>query len=274
MSKAKYCYSSNGFKNNSLEQTFKILSDLQYDGIEIAITTEHFPNLNLLSQVQLLNRLSKVYNLPITNLHVGEPFLLSKVAHYPSIISSDKQKRLKKIELIKDVTELANEIGCQNITITSGIIENNQDKKEAWEILLESIERSIELLYPHMQLLIEQEPEMLVATTNNLLQLIKDTNGRLKINLDIGHLQVTNENIPSSILALKNNLVNIHFEDIKNNLHQHLLPGEGDIDFDGFFKTLKEIDYLGLITADLYPFSKIALETARKTQQFLSKYKI
>ena len=98
------------------------MSDLQYDGIEIAITTEHFPNLNLLSQVQLLNRLSKVYNLPITNLHVGEPFLLSKVAHYPSIISSDKQKRLKKIELIKDVTELANEIGCQNITITSGII--------------------------------------------------------------------------------------------------------------------------------------------------------
>lgn len=274
MSKIKYCYSSNGFKKNTLEQTFKILSDLKFDGIEIAITEEHFPKLNLLNQAKLLKKLSNDFSLTITNIHVGEPFLLSKTPHYPSIISSEKSERLKKIELIKEAIELGNEINCQNITITSGIIEEKQNKKSAWPILLESIERSIELLYPNMQLLIEQEPEMLVGTTEDLLQLIQETNGRLKINLDIGHLQVNQENIPKSIHALKGNLVNIHIEDIKNNIHQHLLPGEGDIDFSAFFAEIRNVGYSGLITADLYPFSHQSEEAAKTTQKFINKFKI
>jgi protein FrlC len=274
MSSIKYCYSSNGFKKNTFEQTFKILSDLKYDGIEIAITEEHFPKLNLLKQTQLLNKLTAEFNLPITNIHVGEPFLLSKKPHFPSIISSEKSERLKKIDLIKESIEFANEINCQNITITSGVLEEGQNAKSAWHILLESIERSIELLYPKMQLLIEQEPEMLVGTTADLLQLIEDTKGRLKINLDIGHLQVNRENISKSIQLLKNSLVNIHFEDIKNNIHQHLLPGEGDIDFSAFFKEIKNISYSGHITADLYPFSHKSVEAAQFTQKFLNKFKI
>lgn len=273
MSKIKYCYSTNGFKNNTLEQTFTILSNLNFDGIEIAITKEHFPDLNLFQQSKLLKKLSKEFSLPITNIHVGEPFLLSKTAHYPSIISSEKSERIKKNELIKETIELANEINCQNVTITSGTIEKEQNKVEAWEILLESIERSIALLYPNMQLLIEQEPEMLVASTDDLLQLIRKTSGRIKINLDIGHLQVAQENIPSSIQALKKYLVNIHFEDIKNNLHQHLLPGDGDINFTAFFEELKKIGYAGLVTADLYPFCSKSEEAAQITQNFLNKYK-
>lgn len=273
MSKIKYCYSSNGFKNNTLEQTFKILSNLKFDGIEIAITKEHFPNLNLLRQSKLLKDLAKEFSLPITNIHVGEPFLLSNIAHFPSIISSEKSKRIQKIEFIKESIELANEVNCQNITITSGTKENDQNKMEAWELMLDSIERSIALLYPNMQLLIEQEPEMLVASTDDLLQLIRVTSGRLKINLDIGHLQVNQENIPSSIQLLKKNLVNIHFEDIKNNFHQHLLPGDGDINFTTFFEELKKIGYVGLVTADLYPFSNKSEEAALITQNFLHKFK-
>ena len=168
--------------------------------------------------------------------------------------------------------ELGNNIGCPNITITSGILENGQDRKSAWNILEDSIPRILDFLKPSMQLLLEQEPEMLVASTEDLLLLIEHTNQRLKINLDIGHLQVNQENISQSILLLKNELINIHWEDIKGTIHQHLLPGQGDIEFTPFFSTLKNMAYSGYLTADLYPFSHMAKDAATITKKFLSKF--
>lgn len=270
----KFCYSTNGFKNHSLDEAFQIISSLHYHGVEVAITIEHFPKLDLLKQTTALRSASQKYNLPITNLHAGEPFLLSSTAHYPSIISANKQERLKKIQFIKDVIELGSEIGCPNITITSGLLEKGQDRENTWLVLQESILRSLEMLYPKMQLLIEQEPEMFVATTEDLLLLIKETDHRLKINLDIGHLQVNQENIASSVRILKDDLVNIHFEDIKNNIHQHLLPGQGEIQFTPFFESLNEISYQGFLTADLYPFSHMAKNAATITRDFLKKFEI
>ena len=270
----KYCYSTNGFKKHSLDQAFEIISALGYDGVEVAITEEHFPQLNLLKQADILIKASQKYHLPVTNLHAGEPFLLSTTAHYPSVISTNKQERLQRLQFVKNVIELGNEIGCPNVTITSGLLENNQDRNVAWLNLSESIFRTMELLYPKMQLLLEQEPEMLISTTEDLLLLMKETEHRLKINLDIGHLQVNKENISKSVKTLKEDIINIHFEDIKNNLHQHLLPGQGEIDFKPFFNTLKEISYSGYLTADLYPFSHMAKEAASITKDFLTKFKI
>lgn len=270
----KYCYSTNGFKNHSIDKAFEAISSLGYHGVEVAITTEHFPQLDLLKQAKILINASEKYHLPITNLHTGEPFLLTKTAHFPSIISSNKTERLKKIEFIKNVIELGNEIGCPNITITSGLKEANKNQNDTWEILLESLSRILELLYPKMQLLIEQEPEMFVATTVDLLYLMEETDHRLKINLDIGHLQVNREIITESIQDLKLDLINIHFEDISNHIHQHLIPGQGEIDFRPVFKTLKEISYKGFFTADLYPFSHMAEESATITMDFLKKMEI
>lgn len=270
----KICYSTNGFKNHSLNNSFEIISALGFQGVEVAITTEHFPNLDLLNQAENLVKASKKHNIPITNLHAGEPFLLSKTAHYPSIITENKNERNKRIQFIKEVMELGNEIGCRNITITSGLLESTSNKENAWHILLESINRTIELLYPNMQLLIEQEPEMFVATTEDLSKLMVDSQHRLKINLDIGHLQVNGENISNSLKVLKDDLVNIHFEDIKNQIHQHLLPGQGEINFVPFFSTLKTIGYQGNLTADLYPFSHMAQEAATITRNFLKKFEL
>lgn len=268
----KICYSTNGFKNHSLIDTFKILKSIGYDGIEIALNHEHFSPSNYLSQSNEINKLSKGLNLPITNIHLGEPNILSNSPHYPSLITTNKIERQKKLELIKIAIELATQVDCKFITITSGLKTEVKNNSESFKLLVENISRAFEFLYPETTLLIEQEPEMFIATTDDLLKLLEATQNKIKINLDLGHLQVTGEDIPNSIKTLFNHISNIHFEDIIGQKHQHLLPGKGEMPFSKIFACLSQLNYKGYFTADLYPFSHMAEDAAKQAYEFTKSF--
>ncbi len=51
---------------------------------------------------------------------------------------------------------------------------------------------------------------------------------------------------------LASRIFHIHLEDISCRKHYHLIPGEGDIDFEEIFRALAGIDYEGFVTVELY----------------------
>jgi sugar phosphate isomerase/epimerase len=54
---------------------------------------------------------------------------------------------------------------------------------------------------------------------------------------------------------LAKHIRHVHLEDIASSrVHQHLLPGEGAIDFPPVIKALKSGGYNGWITIELYPY--------------------
>lgn len=65
---------------------------------------------------------------------------------------------------------------------------------------------------------------------------------------------------------------NIHFSDFKNGI-QHLPPGEGDTDFDAFFKVLKKVLYHGYLTLELMPkwYKKDGKEVVRDAKRFVEE---
>ncbi|PCJ56165.1 MAG: hypothetical protein COA79_19710 [Planctomycetota bacterium] len=266
------CYSTNGLKNHDLTTAFSLIKQNGFDGIELAITNEHFSDFNFVGQIDHLNQIIQKTSANITNIHTGEPHLLSSTQHHPSLVTTDKSERQQRIDFIISVIKFSKAINCANVTIVSGLIEDADNESNAWENLEESLHQLISNSPDGITILIEQEPEMFINNTEHLLKLIDVFKGKIKINLDIGHLEVIKEDISESILALKDHILNIHIEDIKDNVHQHLLPGEGEIDFSPFFKTLKDINYQGYLTADLYPFSDIAEKALKTTHQFLIKY--
>ena len=65
-------------------------------------------------------------------------------------------------------------------------------------------------------------------------------------------------------------LWNVHIEDMRRGVHEHLMFGEGEIDFRaGARGRCEEIGYSGGVYVELSRHSHDAVETARKALAFL-----
>jgi sugar phosphate isomerase/epimerase len=59
---------------------------------------------------------------------------------------------------------------------------------------------------------------------------------------------------------------------MRRGVHDHLMFGEGEIDFRPVLQTLKEIDYQGGVHIELSRHSHDAVETARSALAYLKGY--
>ena len=77
--------------------------------------------------------------------------------------------------------------------------------------------------------------------------------------------------MPDFTTEFKNNIKNIHIEDMKNQAHRHLFFGEGEIDFAEIFKALKDVGYKGLLNVELSRHSRDAVNVAKRSYEYLRK---
>ena len=90
------------------------------------------------------------------------------------------------------------------------------------------------------------------------------------LTLDIGHLHCQGElPITDHLKKWRDVLWNVHIEDMRRGIHEHLMFGEGEIDFGPVLKTLDEIGYAAGVFVELSRHSHDAVETARRALAFL-----
>jgi sugar phosphate isomerase/epimerase len=97
------------------------------------------------------------------------------------------------------------------------------------------------------------------------------SSARFGLTLDIGHAFCT-ETIPfRQVYGKSANLIrNIHIEDIRDRKHEHLMFGEGQLDFVAILRVLSDNKYTGLINVELTRDSHRATEVARASIEFLN----
>lgn len=94
----------------------------------------------------------------------------------------------------------------------------------------------------------------------------------LGLTLDIGHLHCQGEvPIADHLRQWKELLWNVHIEDMRRGVHDHLMFGEGEIDFAPVLATLGEIGYSGGVHVELSRHSHDAVETARRSLAYLQR---
>ena len=93
------------------------------------------------------------------------------------------------------------------------------------------------------------------------------------LTLDVGHLVCQGETpVSAHVEAWRKWLWNVHVEDMRPGVHDHLMFGDGSVDFADTFAALHAIEYAGVVSVELSRHSHNAVETARQAREFLMRF--
>jgi len=179
-----------------------------------------------------------------------------------------------RVDHTKRALTLAKEIGAPCITTEPG---GPVEPGASWTAALNMFVEELKPVAEHAEkegvlLLVEPEPGLLIETAAQFEEFMRYVDSpAVALNFDIGHMYCVGEDPPAALRRLAKYVRHIHLEDIAaTRVHQHLVPGEGAIDFGSTLRSVREIGYNGWVTIELYPYiadpdtaARTALERVR-----------
>ena len=95
-------------------------------------------------------------------------------------------------------------------------------------------------------------PKYPLTTVEQVCTLVDKVNkSNLKVCLDVGHAAIFyGTDVGAAVRYIGNRLEAVHVHDNMGEQDEHLIPGDGIVDFDGFCSALKEIGFSGVISLE------------------------
>jgi len=271
-------YNSNGFAHHRLEDAITILADLGYESIALTLD-QHALNPfapELPAQLAAVRNLLQKRGLHSV-VETGARFLLDPWhKHQPTLLSPAEDARGLRLDFLRRSIDIARELGSDAVSFWSGSPTDEAGADVLMQRLVDGCRRLCDIAAERgVRLAFEPEPGMFVATMDRFADLERRvSHPNFGLTLDIGHLQCQGElPIVDHVRRWQRLLWNIHLEDMRRGLHEHLMFGEGEIDFPSVFHALREIGYGGGVHVELSRHSHTAVVTAREALAFLRRCK-
>ena len=255
-------FSTNAYLKFSFAEAVRRLAAIGYAGVEIMADVPHaWPACLLEEQKQGIREALKEHGLAISNVNA---FMMNAISDprqkywHPSWIEPDRHYRQVRIDHTKRALTLAQELGAPCITTEPG---GPVEKGASWSAALKLFVEMLKPVAEHAEkegvlLLIEPEPDLLVETADQFLELMQHLNSHaVGLNFDVGHFYCVGDDPAPTVRRLAPYIRHFHLEDIAaTRVHHHLIPGEGAIDFAAVFQAIRGIGYNGWVTIELYPY--------------------
>jgi len=267
----KFAFSTNAYRNFSIEESIDSISEIGYSAIEIMCDKPHaYPPISD-EKILSIKKSLKKNNMEISNLN---GFMLCAIQdfHHPSWIEEDSSFRYQRINHTINCLELAKKLGVKTVSTEPGGPPTNSSKNNQLELFAQGINDVIPIAEKNnVKLLIEPEPGLLIENSSEFVNFISRFKTKnLGLNFDIGHFFCVNEEPAELVKTLRDYISHIHLEDIsEGRIHKHLIPGKGVIDFHSIFNALEEVEYGGFITVELYPYQNNPQSAAKEALEFL-----
>ncbi len=269
-------YNTNGFAHHKIEDALQILAELGYRSIAFTLdynTVEPFAA-NAILKARELGKMAQDLGLNLV-IETGARFLLDpRSKHQPTLLSKQASDRKKRADFLLRCAELGLAMGSNTLSFWSGKPDFEAAEDGYWELIIEQCVLIIrQMENSGMKIAFEPEPGMFIDTMEKFQHLHQAiSHPKFGLTLDIGHLECMNEMpLLPHLEKWSSVLWNIHLEDMRQGVHDHLLPGEGSLDFGKVFEGLNKIKYEGGLHWELSRHSHDAIETARKCRQFMKK---
>jgi sugar phosphate isomerase/epimerase len=280
---ARLAFSTNAYTAFDLPDAVRRIADHGYDGVELLADEPHayFPDFDAEDRRELQAALDE------TGIEVSNVNANTTTGYYddappssffePSIINADEEMRAWRVAYTKQAIDLAAAVDAPAVCVASGRPLPGNPPEEAREYLLESLTEIADYAESEgVSVGIEFEPEMLVESTAEALDLVDDIGSdAFGINLDLGHVAVYGDDPAESIRQCAGHITGIHLEDIVGGIrgkHYHRIPGEGDLDFAAMFDALDDIGYDGFATLELYTYPDDPDRAAAAAMDALEQY--
>jgi sugar phosphate isomerase/epimerase len=272
-------YNTNGLAHHDLLDAISLLSSMGYQGI--SITLDHGA-LNPYAD-QTPAQLAKVAAALRQHrfrcvIETGARFLLDPAhKHEPTLLTADPAARQRRITFLKHAIDTAAALEADCVSLWSGVVRDEAGPAEAFGRLIPSFAEVLEHATEKcLDLAFEPEPGMLIDTLETYTRLHNQLTAqqvdcsRFRLTIDVGHLHCLGETpIPAKIVEYATQLANVHIEDMRPGVHEHLMFGEGTIDFPPVIAALAGIRYDGLLSVELSRHSHNGPNAARSAYEFL-----
>ncbi|MEX0716777.1 MAG: sugar phosphate isomerase/epimerase family protein [Planctomycetaceae bacterium] len=275
-------YNTNGFPHHRPADALAVLAEIGYRSVAIAVDHHCLDPYSPLLDDELreMGELLRSLDLRCV-IETGARFLLDpRVKHEPTLVTADPAGRARRLDFLRHCVEIAAALEADAVSFWSGILRDDVSHQAAFERLADGCRELLAYAAPkNVRLAFEPEPGMLVETMDEFARLVDRVEGEsptaaawFGLTLDIGHLHcVEVEPISAHLRRWRERLFNIHIEDMRKGVHEHLMFGEGTIDFPPVLAALAEIGYEGGVHVELSRHGHLAPEAARRAFAFLGE---
>jgi sugar phosphate isomerase/epimerase len=272
----KLGYNTNGLAHHRWDEAIALIAETGYRSVAITIDhhclmpgTRTFEE-DLARTQDLLGR----YGLSCV-IETGARFLLNpRQKHQPNLVSTAPEDRWRRVEYLAACVSIAQRLNADAVSFWSGAVSDSAAEDEHWRHLGDACRSLLSLVEESgVRLAFEPEPGMFVETCDQFARLASELDHPLfGMTLDVGHVHCLSDGaIPDRIRQFQDRLFNVHIEDMRPGVHEHLPFGQGTIDFPPVIAALKEIGYQGGVHVELSRDSHRAPEALVESYQFLSR---
>ncbi len=267
-------YNTNGLAHHELVEAVCLVIEYGYDAV--AITIDHHALRPGAEQTRWqLDQIRKLLQRFRTRsvIETGARYLLDRWRkHEPTLVSPNAIGRARRVAFYRHAIDCAATLGSDCVSLWSGALRDEVSEDEAMARLTTGLRQVLDYAAERgVAVGFEPEPGMFIDTMARFEQLL-DAMGddSLRLTLDVGHLQCQGElPLADHIRRWAPRLVNVHLDDAHRGAHEHLMFGEGEIDFPAVFEALRAAGYTGCVNVELSRHSHVGPEAARQAFEFL-----
>jgi len=268
-------YVTNGFAYHTLEDAIRVLADIGYRSVAITLDVHH---LNPLDEdwpvrAKSVKRLLQAAELRCT-LETGARFLLDRThRHQPTLLSIDESAAGRRIDYLCRAIDIAAELQADCVSLWSGAPDEDDTDIAAFDrlcrrlhdVLVHAEDRDVRVAF-------EPEPGMLIEKMEQFDRLYRTMNHPLLgLTLDVGHIHCLDDgDLYNHLCKWRDVLLNVHMEDMRRGVHEHLFFGDGDLNVSEAVASLSAADYTGPVHVELSRHSHDAPDVAGRAFALLS----
>src|SRR5271156_2587547 len=216
----RLAFSTNAYLRFPFDEAAERIAAIGYEGLEIlADVPPAWPAGLLEGPKREILAAMKRNRLAFSNMNA---FMMNAVNDYrqpywyPSFIEPDPHYRRVRIDHTYRALSLCAELGAPHITTEpGGPIAPGQSRQEAIDLFVEVLKPLAQHAHEKgVLLLIEPEPDLLLETTDQYLEVAERLNApSIGLNFDVGHAFCVREDLSRSITKLAPHIRHYHLED-------------------------------------------------------------
>ena len=206
----RLAFSTNAYLKHPFDEAASRIASLGYSGLELLADVPHaWPAGLLAAQKRAILAAMDRSGLVFSNINA---FMMNAVNDrrqpywHPSFIEPEPNYRQVRIDHTKRALDLCAELGAPHITTEpGGPLAPGQSRQEAVDLFVEVLKPLAQHAHDRgVLLLIEPEPDLLLETTDQYLEIAERVNApSIGLNFDVGHAFCVREDVPRAIAKLR-----------------------------------------------------------------------